>query len=102
MENPAGYLYRVGQTAARRARRPVALLPAEPAQTIPEVEPGLIAALEALSRQQRVVVVMVHALGWSQVDVAELLDLAPSTVAAHLRRAIESLRNSLEVTVDGR
>ena len=102
LDNPAGYLYRVGQTAARRARRLVGLLPASPAQAMPEIEPGLVPALEALSSQQRVVVVMVHALGWSQAAVGELLNVSPSTVAAHLHRGMKSLRESLEVSVDGR
>ena len=31
LDNPAGYLYRVGQTAARRDRRPLGLLPVVPA-----------------------------------------------------------------------
>jgi DNA-directed RNA polymerase specialized sigma24 family protein len=102
LENPAGYLYRVGQTAARKARRPTRLLPETPNQELPDIEPGLIPALEGLSEQQRIVVVMVLALDWSQAAVAELLEVSPSTVAAHLRRGMQSLRTSLEVTVDGR
>jgi DNA-directed RNA polymerase specialized sigma24 family protein len=102
MENPAGYLYRVGQTSARRSRTPMGLLPEVPSQEMPDIEPGLIPALEELTDQQRLVVVMVHALGWSQVEVGELLDVSASTVAAHLRRGMESLRESLEVVVDGR
>lgn len=101
-ENPAGYLYRVGQTSARRSRRPMRFIPRVPDNEPPDVEPGLIPALEALSEQQRMVVVMVHALGWSQADVGELLGVTPSTIAAHLRRGMKSLRSSLEVTVDGR
>ena len=101
MENPAGYLYRVGQTAARRARRPTSLLPTQPTQTMPDVEPGLVPALDALSTQQRVVVVMVHALGWSQAAVGELLEVSPSTIAAHLQRGMASLRESMGVTVNG-
>lgn len=101
LENPAGYLYRVGQSAARGVRRPLRLLPAEPSEDLPEVEPGLVPALEALSEQQRQVVVMVHAFGWPQVAVAEVLEVSASTVAAHLRRGMESLRVSLEVSIDG-
>lgn len=102
MDNPAGYLYRVGQSEARRARKPLRLLPAEPVREMPDIEPGLVPALEALSDQQRVVVVMVHAFGWPQAAVAELLEISPSTVAEHLRRGMASLRRSLEVASHGR
>lgn len=102
LENPAGYLYRVGQTSARRSRQPLSLLPDAPIQQLPDIEPGLIPALEELSERQRLVVMMVHGLGWSQAAVGEVLEVSASTVAAHLRRAMESLRRSLEVTVDGR
>ena len=100
--NPAGYLYRVGQTAARRARRPQVWLPEESRHEPPDFEPELMPALEALSEQQRVLVIMVHGLGWPQVDIGQVLRISPSSVAAHLRRAMTSLRESLEVTVDGR
>lgn len=101
LDNPAGYLYRVGQTAARRERRPQRLLPAEPSQDLPDIEPGLVPALMALTDHQRQVVVMVHAFGWPQADVAEVLTISPSTVAAHLRQAMRALRSALEVSVDG-
>src|SRR4051812_8647512 len=48
MENPAGYLFRVGQSAARRGRRrPIVLPPVEVAM-LPDVEPGLPLALASL------------------------------------------------------
>ncbi|MCU1387937.1 MAG: hypothetical protein JWL72_1275, partial [Ilumatobacteraceae bacterium] len=59
MDNPAGYLYRVGQTAARRARRPHGFLPAPHALDLPDFEPRLLPALESLSDAQRVCVVMI-------------------------------------------
>lgn len=102
MENPGGYLYRVGQTAARRSRQapaPAELFPELQALELPDFEPGLVPALEELSSQQRQVVIMVHALGWTQVAVAEILEITASTVAAHLRRGMDSLRSTLgEVT----
>lgn len=101
MENPAGYLYRVGQSAARRVRKPLALMPGLHSQELPDVEPALVPALEALSEHQRQVVLMVHAFGWPQVDVAEVLGVSPSTVAAHLRHGMDSLRASMEVSIDG-
>jgi DNA-directed RNA polymerase specialized sigma24 family protein len=101
MENPAGYLYRVGQTAARRARRPQGFLPQPPASELPAFEPGLLPALEALSELQRACVVMVHAYGWTQAEVAELLDVSPSTVRTHLSRGLTRLRQRFEVAHHG-
>jgi DNA-directed RNA polymerase specialized sigma24 family protein len=98
MENPTGYLYRVGQTAARRAHRPQGFLPAPSSTDVPDFEPRLLPALEALSEPQRVCVVMVHAYGWGQTDVAELLEVSPSTVRSHLARALANLHHALEGT----
>ncbi len=101
MTNPVGYLFRVGQTAARRARsRPFPL--ARPATQSPpadaHVEPDLAAALVRLSEQQRLVVLLVHAFGWTFRETAEALDLAPSTVQTHSERGLARLRSILEVT----
>ena len=95
MDNPAGYLYRVGQTSARRMRRRAPVLPAVRAAELPWVEPGLPDALARLSDRQRTVVWLVHGLGWSQVDAAELLGLSAASVATHLRRGMARLRRSL-------
>lgn len=98
VSNKVGYLYRVGQTATRHfAVRDVPLrASATSGSRIPEVEPGLVPALGALSNQQRAVVLLVHAFDWSQTEVAELLDVSHSTVREHLRRALERLRRELE------
>lgn len=100
LAHPVGYLYRVGQTAARRqAPKPVPPeLLVQIEQRFPEIEPSLIPALDRLTEQQRTVVVLVHAFGWTQADVSDLLEVSPSTVADHLRRAISHLRSELEVT----
>lgn len=45
MDNPAGYLYRVGQTKARRYFRRRVCFPDVPRSRIPEVEPTLPDAL---------------------------------------------------------
>lgn len=96
MANPAGYLFRVGQTAAQRlVRRPVRLPRAE-VERLPEVSPELVPALEELSEQQRVVVVLVGGLQWRQSEVAELLELSESTVRTHLQRGLARLRETLE------
>lgn len=102
MTNPVAYLYRVGQSASRRyATKP---LPAElmiaVEQRFPEITPELLPALGRLSGQQRTVVILIHAFGWTLRDAAELLDISPSTVREHLDRAITRLRADLEVHDD--
>ena len=101
MENPLGYLYRVGQSRTRRRGRP-------PRSAVWEVgvsdsllvEPGLRPALASLSELQRVVVVLVHGFEWTLSEVAELLDVSKSTVQTHLARGLARLRAELEVTED--
>ena len=95
MENPAGYLYRVGRS--RRPRSEVPLFAPVPTHRLPEVEPGLPAALGSLSEKQRVAVVMVHAYGWTRHEAASLLDVTISTLDTHLLRGVAKLRNALGV-----
>ena len=99
MENPVGYLYRVGRSRTRRIRRrtPI-LLPAVEQSRMPDVEPQLPAALAALSERQRVVVILVYGLGWKQAEAADVLGLSRTTVQSHLDRGIARLRRSLEGT----
>jgi len=97
--NPVGYLFRVGQSATRRfATRDLPLF-ADTASDheLPNIEPGLIPALNRLSSQQRTVVLLVYAFGWRHTEVAALLDISPPTVRTHLGRAIDRLRDELEV-----
>jgi RNA polymerase sigma-70 factor (ECF subfamily) len=96
MQNPAGYLYRVGQSAAKRLHQRPTLLPVPPASRLPDFEPGLLPALDELSESQRVCVVLVHAFAWRQVDVAELLEIESATVRTHLSRGIRKLQYALE------
>jgi RNA polymerase sigma-70 factor (ECF subfamily) len=95
MENPVGYLYRVGQSRTR-ARRSLAL-PAPAELGLPDVEPALVPALLALSVQQRTAVWLVHGCGWTYREVAEAMDLSASAVGTHVARALEHLRDRLEV-----
>jgi RNA polymerase sigma factor (sigma-70 family) len=96
LRNPNGYLYRVGQTAARRGRRQPPRLPVPDPAELPDVEPALVPALEALSEQQRVVVVLVAGLQWRQSEVAELLEISHASVRTHLERGLAHLRHELE------
>lgn len=95
MENPVGYLYRVGRSWVRPPRR-VQMQPIQVTRT-PRVEPALPAALAKLSDRQRVVVVLVHGFDWKQSEVAELLGVDTPTVATHLRRGLAKLRRHLKV-----
>ena len=101
MQNPAGYLFRVGQSAARSHRRRSGFLPQPDPHRDPEFEPGLVRALERLSEPQRVTVVAVHSLGWSLQDVADFLEVSHSTVRTHMRRGMTKLRSDLEVESAG-
>ena len=98
MENPAGYLYRVGRDKARRMRpkRPVVGARSD-ASGVPWVEPGLAPALEGLTEKQRVVVSLLHAFDWSMSEVAELLGVSKGTVQSYERRAMKKLQRALGV-----
>ena len=97
MENPIGYLYRVGQSKARLPKR--RHLWAIPDPGYPDFEPKLPRALSDLSKNQRVAVVLVHGFGWTHGEVAALLGCSTPTVATHVRRALEKLQRALEVAV---
>jgi DNA-directed RNA polymerase specialized sigma24 family protein len=91
MDNPVGYLYRVGQSRTRpRNRAP--LFPAPAARGLPDVEPALAGALTELTEHQRVCVVLVHAYEWTYQEVADLLGVSRSTVQNHLERGLARLR----------
>jgi RNA polymerase sigma factor (sigma-70 family) len=97
--NKIGYLYRVGQSATRRYSSraiPVSSNVSEELLLV-DIDPRLIPALSHLSAQQRTVVVLVHAFGWSQTEVARLLDITVSTAREHLSRALGHLRDELVV-----
>lgn len=99
MTNPVGYLYRVGQSRSRRYRRPRVLFPHVPHERY-GFEPALPVALESLSRNQRVAVVLVCALGCSERETAEIMGSSRATVRTHLERGLERLRHEMGVTVD--
>lgn len=99
MANPAGYLYRVAQTQARRAilrGRPVTL-PAEPPPTTDTVglDGDLADALRRLPERQRLAVVMVHVYGWTPSEVGDLTDTPAVTIRSHLRRGLRHLKAEL-------
>ena len=104
MDNPVGYLFRVGQNLfrvgqniARRSPRDRAGWTVEESVGVPWIEPGLEPALRALSDRQRTVVAMIHGFGMSFGDVADLLGLTRSSVQSHERRAMKKLKKALGV-----
>lgn len=100
MGNPAGYLYRVGQSKARWYHRPRICFPQTTRSAIPELEPRLPEMLERLTKNQRLAVVLIHGMGWTEAEVARLIGRSRSTVRTHLERGLARLRDELEVTVD--
>jgi RNA polymerase sigma factor (sigma-70 family) len=108
MANPGGYLFRMGRNAARRRlRREARGRELEAAQggsggaTEPAGEPGLTAALAALSERQRTAVLLVHGDGYTLVAAATVMGCSPSTVRNHLSRGLSRLRAALGVVTDG-
>lgn len=97
MSNPVGYLYRVGQSSARKVRsRSIPVIGELVHIDQQRISPTMATAIGELSSQQRTVVTLIHAFGWTVRDVADVLDLAPSTVQTHSERALERLRSLLE------
>ena len=98
MDNPVGYVFRVGQRLAKRAKRrraPAAAMVAPPEE--PWIEPELGAALSRLSGRQRMVVALVHGFDWSMAEVGEMLGISKASVQVHERRAMKALRRQLGV-----
>jgi DNA-directed RNA polymerase specialized sigma24 family protein len=98
LDNPEGYLYVMARrhaTRGRRSSRP--LLPQAAPTELPDVEPGLLGALERLSEMQRQVVYLVEGFGWGLTDVSRILGISVSTVRNHLARGLDNLRASLQV-----
>jgi DNA-directed RNA polymerase specialized sigma24 family protein len=97
MANPVGYLFRVGETSARRQHRRgrLVVLPPEAPYVMGDPEPQLASALASLKPDQRVAVLLVHGYGWSYAEAAEMLDVPLTTVRNHLHRGIRHLRRTL-------
>lgn len=97
MDNPAGYLYRVGQSRSRPRVTP-RFLPDPVDLGIPDVEPALAPALEALTERQRTCVALVVGHHLSHQEVADLLGISKSSVQHHVMRGMDHLRERLGVT----
>ncbi len=93
MEFPVAYLHRVGRsrTRGRKLRLFADVHHIDPYLA----EPGLLPALESLSRNQRMAVVLVHAFDWTIGEAARVMGVRETTVKTHLRRGLAKLRRSL-------
>lgn len=100
LEQPAGYLYRVGQSRLRRQRRwarqtaPVFAPPADDVALSFDRE--LFDALADLRPEQRTAVVLVHCYGYRYREVAEVLGIGEAAVTNHVHRGLARLRSRLE------
>jgi DNA-directed RNA polymerase specialized sigma24 family protein len=93
MQNPGGYLYRVGQSRTHSRKHPVAF--DRPISGDIWIEPELPGALGTLPANQRIAVVLVHGFDTPVTEVARILGVRPATVHTHLRRGLSSLRKLL-------
>lgn len=101
MENPIGYLYRVGQSAARRHLRAGRLpirFPAEAHGGDAELPGDVFEELKLLKPDQRVSVLLVHGYGFTYREVAEMLSISEAAVTNHVHRGLKRLRRRLEGT----
>lgn len=104
MDNPTGYLFRVGQSKSRRFfrwKREHLKFPAERATSQGAwTEPQLPDALAKLDDEERTAVVLVHCFQWTYAEVGELLELPLHTVRNRIHRGLSQLRTSLGVNAD--
>ena len=103
MDNPGGYVFRVGQTKARphvrwRARRdlfPVTDVADRSVDVSGLVD--LLRALEGLDADQRTAVMLVKSFGYSHREVARLLAVSESVVNNLVHRGVLKLRSLMGV-----
>lgn len=97
MQNPRGYLYRIGENWAKRQfrRRPPVVSFPSAGPDEPAFEPALAPALATLPRRQRQVVVLVAAYGLSHREAADLLGVGRSSIQNHVERGLAHLRAAI-------
>ena len=98
---PEGWLFVVACRAWKRRRwrerifRPIGAIARAIDGLRPDGEIDLLVELQRLTERQRAVVVSKYVIGLSQREIAELLDIAPGTVAATAHQATALLRERL-------
>ena len=103
MDNPAGWVYRVGLNWGRRrlwrGNRERELLRHVPAIDVHHLhyhDPDLAAALNGLTVKLRSVVVLRVLLDYSEVQTAEALGISVGTVKSRLHRGLTRLREQMD------
>lgn len=104
LDNPAGWVYRVGlnharngiRRSVRRLTHPVFDDAISPSADTDVADPAIAAALLTLSFDHRAVVVCRFVLGWSEEQTAEALAIRPGTVKSRLSRALIKLERRLD------
>lgn len=97
MDNPVGYLFRVGQSRSRSYRRRPVTFPNVNPSELPHVEPNLPRALAELSDRQRVALVLIHIHDMTEREAAAAMGISRASVRRHAERALAKLRKLLEV-----
>jgi DNA-directed RNA polymerase specialized sigma24 family protein len=99
LENPAGYLFRVSQSRARRYRRWGRTVQFPPERAVgvrvPDGDPRLDDALARLTKDERTVAVLVHGYGYTYDEAAEMLGWSTGSVRSRLHRAMAKLRHTM-------
>lgn len=98
LDNPVGYLFRVGQSRSRQ-RLHGHLPDRRPDRHAPYVEPGLAPALAKLTPTQRTAVVLHHGCDWTYTEIADALGITKTAVGTHIARALKRLRRDLNIEV---
>lgn len=100
MDNPIGYLYRVGRSRARTRKAPPAYPPPHDGGEHDWYEPGLPQALAGLSERERLAVVLIEGFGWTYRDVADLAGTSTSSIQSYRSRGLAKLRAALGASPD--
>ncbi|HEX6221298.1 MAG TPA: sigma-70 family RNA polymerase sigma factor [Acidimicrobiia bacterium] len=98
MDNPSGYLFRVGQNKARHMTRLSRRWSHDQMHfEEPWAEPRFGPAWSSLSERQRVAVGLIHGFDWTLSEVADFLGVSKGTVQTYEKRALRKLRRELGV-----
>ena len=100
MDNPAGYLFRVGQSWGRRNGTRRVELPPVTEHREPWVEPALPRALGGLSDTQRVAVMLRHGSDWDYGRISRFMGITEAAARQNVLRGLAELRTALEVHVE--
>jgi DNA-directed RNA polymerase specialized sigma24 family protein len=100
LENPMGYLYRVGQSRVRVRKQRIVFASPDLGETW--YEPSLARALAQLPERQRVAVVLIHGYSWTSREVGDLFGVRATTVQSHVARGLVKLRQQMKVGIHAR